>query len=121
MKGWLEDWQLEKEYYWNEFRKLLSGDRVLMIVRAQLIGPSRVPRSTHVSHSNISDAIRNLMQLLQDAGFTAGSFEAHAILERDLLEVITAYRYLRAKLTKLDSNCDPATRVIKTINDDLIE
>ena len=67
------------------------------------------------------DAIRGLMQLLQDAEFSAGSFDANAILERDLDEKITADRSLRAKLAQLDSNYDPASRVIKPLDENLIK
>ena len=61
------------------------------------------------------------MKLLQDAGLAARSFDANAILERDLDEAITADRSQRAKLAQLVSNYDPATRVIKPPDEDPIE
>ena len=87
MGSWLKYGQverLEEQYHWLESKKLLSSDPVLKIMEVQLIVLLRVPRSTHVSQSNMLEAIRGLMQLLQDAGFAAGSFNANAILERDL-------------------------------------
>ena len=57
------------------------------------------------------------MQLLQDAEFSAGSSDANAILERDLDEVITADRSLRANLAQLASNYDSASRVINPLDE----
>ena len=67
------------------------------------------------------DAIRGLMQLSQDAKFASGSFDANALLKRDLDKVIAANRTLCAKLAQLARNYDPATRVIKPLDKDPIE
>ena len=90
-------------------------------MEAQLIGLLRLPKYTHVSHPNMLDAIRGLMQLLHNAVFASGSFDAHAILERDLDEVNAAHRSLSAKLAQLDKNYDQATRLIKPLDEDPIE
>ena len=50
------------------------------------------------------------MQLLQDAGITAGSFEAHTLLEKDVDTMIDADNLLREKLSKLISVGDSADR-----------
>ena len=116
MTGWLEDGQvelLEKEYHWKQLKKLLSSDPVLKILKARLIGPLRVPSSVHIPHANRLDAIRNLTQLLQDAGITAGSFDAQILLEFDFDHVIDADISLREQLSKLISSENPAGRDIK--------
>ena len=100
---------------------MLFSDPALKIMEAQLIGSLRVPRSTHVSHPNMLDAIRGLIQLLQDVGFAAESFDENALLESDLDEVIAADRSLREKLAQSAINFDPATKVIKPLDEYPIE
>lgn len=62
-----------------------------------LRGPILAPTPT----SNLLDAIRRLMELLQSAGFAAGDFDAQTLLECDHDQVIQAGRALFAKLVPL--------------------
>ncbi|CAH0481805.1 unnamed protein product [Peronospora belbahrii] len=95
-----EGWQMDQtayEFDWNELNALLLNDPVLMIMKPK--ADQTVERSsiTPTPMTSTLNEIRQLMQLLQVAGFTAGSFEAHRLLDCDKDQVMNAARSLDEK------------------------
>ena len=80
-----------------------------------------MPTSTHVPPANYLDAICSLMQLVQDAGFIAGSIDAQTILECEVDQVINAKYSLRGKLSNLIISRDSADREIMPAIDGWID
>ena len=115
-KGWQLD-QLEWCFHWKALKDLLSSDPVLKILKPKLIGSLRGPISAPIPTPNQLEAIRRLMELLQNAGFTAGAFDAQVLLECDHDRVIQAGRSLFSKLVPLTGERDPVDQTIQPIAD----
>ena len=96
---------------------MLSSDPALKIMKPKLIGSLRGPISAPIQTSNLLDAIRRLMELLQSAGFAAGDFDAQTLLECDHDQVIQAGRALFAKLVPLTGEYDSGDRAIPNVAD----
>ena len=82
--------ELERCFHQKELKMLLSGDPVLKIIEPKLIGSLQGPVSAPTKTPNQLEAIRRLMNLLKEAGFTAGAFDAQKLLECDHDQVIKA-------------------------------
>ena len=79
-----EKWdQLSKRFHMKAFTTFLTSDPVLNILKPTLIGSLRGPVSTPAPSSDKLEGIRRITRLLQEAGFTPGTFDAHAVLECD--------------------------------------
>ena len=70
-------------------------------MKPKLIGSLQGPVSAPTETPNQLEAIRRLMKLLKEAGFTAGAFDAQALLECDHDQVIKVGRSLFEKLVPL--------------------
>ena len=91
IEGWKLD-QLEWGYHWKQLKELLIRDPVLKILKPKLIGSLQGPILAPIATSNQLEAIRHLMNLLQEAGFAAGAFDAQILLEFSADQVIQASR-----------------------------
>ena len=79
-----EDWRfddLSREYPLQKLKKLLSSDPVLKTIKPKLTGSLRGPISAPKPTPNVLEALRRLIKLLTEAGFTAGTFNAQTLLE----------------------------------------
>ncbi|CAI5729121.1 unnamed protein product [Peronospora effusa] len=112
--GWLLD-QIEWCFHWKALKDLLSSDPVLMILKPKLIGSLRRPISAPIPTPNQLEAIRRLMELLQNDGFTTGAFDAKVLLECDHDRVIQEGRSPFSKLVPLTGECDPVDQAIQPI------
>ena len=93
MEGWQLD-QLAQEYHWKALKNLLSSDLVLQILKPKLVGEIQGPISPPTVTTNPLDGINAIIQLLYDAGYVAGVFDANKLLECDQDQVIHACRSL---------------------------
>ena len=67
--------------------------------------------------TNAMEGISAIIQLLQDAGYVAGAFDANKLLECDQDQVIHAYRSLYDKLIPLTGKCQSGDQAVATIAD----
>ena len=67
--------------------------------------------------TNAVEGISVIIQLLQDAGYVAGAFDAHELLKCDQGQVIHACRSLYDKLIPLTGKCESADQSLVTIAD----
>ena len=80
MKGWQLD-QMAEMYHWRTLKQFLSNDPVLRILKPKMIGTIQGPIATSVIALNTLDGINGTIQLLNEAGFFAGSFDARELLD----------------------------------------
>ena len=88
-----DDWrfdEISREYHLKELKKLLSSDPVLKTTKPKLTGSLRGPISAPKPTSIVLEALRRLVNLLPDAGFTAGTLNPQTILECNHDRVIAA-------------------------------
>ena len=109
--------ELERCFHQKELKTLLSSDPVLKILKPKLIGLLQGPVSAPVETPNQLEAIRRLLKLLKEAGFTAGAFDAQILLDCDHDQVIKAGRSLFEALIPLTGKYQaivPATETYQT-------
>ena len=58
----------------KELKKLLSSDPVLKTIKPKLTGSLRRPITAPKLTPNVLEALRRLIYLLTEAGFTVGTF-----------------------------------------------
>ena len=78
-----KDWQfddLSQAYHLMELKKLLSSDPVLKTTKPNLTGSLRGPITAPKPTPNELEALRHLINLPTEAGFTAGTFNAQTLL-----------------------------------------
>ena len=109
-KGTWQIDQLQRRLYWTQLQNLLRKDPVLKILKPELIRPLRGPATEPKVSTDKLEAIQRLIQLLQEAGFVPGAFDAQVLLDCDLNQVITASRSLFKMLVPLTGNYDSADR-----------
>ena len=85
----------------KEPKKLLSSDPVLKTIKPKLTGSLRGPITAPKPTPNVLEALRSLINLLTEAGFTAGTFNAKTLLECNHDRVIAAERSLFKTLSPL--------------------
>ena len=105
-----EDWQfddLSREYHLKELKKLLSSDPVLKTIKPKLTGSLRGPITAPKPTPNMLEALRRLINLLTEAGFMAGTFNAQTLLECNHDRVIAAGQSLFKTLSPLLGIRDP--------------
>ena len=115
-EGWQLD-QLAQGFHWKALKNLLSSDPVLRILNPKLIGEIQGPISRTKVVTNAVKGISVINQLLQDAGYVAGAFDAHELLKCDQDQVIHACRSLYDKLIPLTGKCESADQALVTIAD----
>ena len=99
-----KDWQfddLSQEYHLKELKKLLSSDPVLKTIKPKLTGSLRGPITAPKPTPNVLEALRSLINLPTEAGFTAGTFNAQTLLECNHDRVIAAEQSLFKTLSPL--------------------
>ena len=105
-----EDWQFDdliREYHLKELKKLLSSDLLLKTIKPKLTGSLHGPISAPKPAPNVLEALRRLINLLTEAGFTAGTSIAQTLLECDHNRVIAAGQSLLRTLSPLIGSRDP--------------
>ena len=78
-----KDWQfdhLSQTYHLMELKKLLSSDPVLKTIKPNLSGSLRGPITAPKPTPNELEALRHLINLPTEAGFTAGTLNAQTLL-----------------------------------------
>uniref|UniRef100_A0AAV1TUP4 Uncharacterized protein n=1 Tax=Peronospora matthiolae TaxID=2874970 RepID=A0AAV1TUP4_9STRA len=98
-------------------KNLLSSDFLQRILNPKLIEETQGPISRPKVATNAVEGISAIIQLLQDAGYVAGAFDANELLERDQDQVIHACRSLYDKLISLTGKCKSADQAVATIAD----
>ena len=88
-------------------KKLLSGDPVLKTIKPKLTGSLRGPIAACKPTPNVLEALRRLINLLTEAGFTSGTFNAQALLECNHERVIAAGQSLFKTLSPLWAYATP--------------
>jgi hypothetical protein len=83
---------LELAYKRTELTEFLRGNPVMRIMQLELIGSITGPVQAPSSTTNKLDAAMDLLRLLEDAGFTAGVFDAEDLfhLELDAIRISAA-------------------------------
>ena len=105
-EGWQFD-DLSREYHLKVPKKLLSSDPVLKTIKPKLTGSLRGPITAHKPTPNVLKALRRLINLLTEAGFTAGTFNAQTIIECSHDRVIAAGQSMFKTLSPLLGIRDP--------------
>ena len=115
-EGWQLD-QLEQKFHWKALEDLLSNDPVLRILDPKLLGELQGPISCAKVATNAVEGISAIIQMLQDAGYVAGAFDANQLLECDQDQVIHACRSLYDMLIPLTGKRESADQAVGTIAD----
>ena len=115
-EGWQLD-QLAQEFHRKALRNLLLSDPMLNVLKPKLIGEIRGPIALPKASTNALEGINAIIQLLQDARYVAGAFDASELLECDQDEVIHACRSLYDKLIPLTGKYEPMDQEVATIAD----
>ena len=105
-----EDWRFDgisQKYHMKELKKLLSSDPVLKKIKPKLTGLLREPISALKPTPNVLEALRRLMNLLKEAGFTAETLNAQTLPECNQDRVIAAGPSLLKTLSPLLDIRDP--------------
>ena len=87
MEGWQLD-QMAEMYHWRTLKQCLSSDPVLRILKPKMIGTIQGPISAPTIVSNKLDGINRITQLLNEAGFVAGTFDTRGLLDCEQYRVI---------------------------------
>ncbi|EGZ05509.1 hypothetical protein PHYSODRAFT_534049, partial [Phytophthora sojae] len=98
------DWSeadLDRQYHLKELRDFLRQDPVMVTVRPEQIDDPKGPISPPRATDNKLTAVKNLLRLLEEAGFVAGAFEANDLFDQDLDAIQTAIETLVDKLRSL--------------------
>ena len=90
---------------------------MLQILKPKLIGEFQGPISPPTVTTNPLDGINEIIQLLHDAGYVAGVFDANKLLECYQDQVIHACRSLYNKLTPLTGKRESTDQTSTTIVD----
>ena len=115
-EGWPLD-QLAQDFHWKALKNLLSSDPVLRTLNSKLIGEIQGLIFRTKVATNAVEGISAIIQLLQDAGYVAGAFDANGLLECDQDQVIHACRYLCDKLILLMGKCEVTDQAVATTDD----
>ena len=105
-----EDWQfddLSRENHLKELKNLLSSDPVLKKIKPKLTVSLRGPITAPKPTPNVLEALRRPINLLTEARFTAGTFNAQTLLECNHDRVIAAGQSLFKTLSPLLGIRDP--------------
>ena len=100
----MEDWQLDQMaeiYHWRTHKQCLSSDIVLRILNPKMIGTIQGLISTPVIASNTLNGIIGIIQLLNEAGFVAGTFDARELLDCEQDRMIHVCQSLYEKIVPL--------------------
>jgi hypothetical protein len=84
--GWTDD-QLELIFYRKELQSQLTGDSVLKRMRLKLIGDLHGPITAPSEPKDKLEAVKLLLHILKEAGFTTGAFDANALFDMDLTTI----------------------------------
>ena len=93
----------------KELKKLLPSDQVLNTIKSKLTGSVRGPITAPKPTPNVLEALRRLINLLTEVGFTAGTFNAQTLLECNHDRVIAAGQSLFKTLSPLLAYVNPET------------
>ena len=91
----------------KELTKLLSSDLVLKTIKPKMTGSLRGPITAPKPTPNVLEALRRLISLLTEAGFTVGTFNAQTLLECNHDRLIAAGQSLFMKLSPILGIRDP--------------
>ena len=86
-----------------ELKKLLSSDHVLKTIKPSLAGSVSAPKST----PNVLEALRRLIYLLAEAGFTAKTFNEQTLQRFNHDRVLAARKSLFKTLSPIIDIPDP--------------
>ena len=78
-----EDWRFDevrREYHFKLLKKQLSSGRVLKTIKTKLTGSLRGPITAPKQTPNVLESLRRRINLLMEAVFTAGTFNAQTLL-----------------------------------------
>ena len=98
---------LIRVYHSQELKRLLSSDPVIKSIKLKMTGSLRGPITAPKPTPNVLEALRRLISLLTEAGFTAGTFNAQTLLECNHDRLIAAGQSLFMKLSPILGIRDP--------------
>uniref|UniRef100_A0AAV1T4S6 Uncharacterized protein n=1 Tax=Peronospora matthiolae TaxID=2874970 RepID=A0AAV1T4S6_9STRA len=116
MEGWQKD-QMAQGFHYKALKNQPSSSPVLRILNSKLHGEMQGPMSRPKVATNAVEGISAIIQLLQDAGYVAGAFDANEMLECDQDQVIHACRSLYDNLMPLKGICESSDQAVATIAD----
>ena len=105
-------------YHWRTLKIFLSNDPVLWILKHKMIGTIQGPISAPVIASSTLDGINEIIQLLNEAGFIAGTSDAVELLDYEQDCVIHACQSLYEKLVPLTGICTSEDHAEATAEND---
>jgi hypothetical protein len=105
--AWSEE-QLELISHRKELEEQLIGDPVLKVVRLKLIGNLRGPISAPSEPKDKLDAVKLLLHVLKEDGFTTGAFDANKLFDMELGTVVKGIEGLVDKQVALVGTSPPA-------------
>ena len=73
--------QISRKYHLKELKKLLPSDPVLKTIYLKLTGSLREPIYAPKPTPNVMEVLRRVINLLIEARFTAGTFNAQTLLD----------------------------------------
>ena len=104
----------------KELKQLLSSNPMLTTIKPKLTGSLREPISAHKPTSSVLEALRRLVNLLTEAGLTAGTQNVQILLECNYDRVIAAGQSLFKTLSPhigVRDSADNLTSPIGTTDD----
>ena len=91
----------------KELKNLLSTDPVLKTIKPKMTGSLCRPISAPKPTPNVLEALRRLINLLTEAGFTAGTFNAQTLLSATTIELSLPEKSMLKTLSPLIGIQDP--------------
>ncbi|GMF29746.1 unnamed protein product [Phytophthora lilii] len=95
------DRQLEDIYHRKDLHQFLTDNRVMTILKLQMISKLKGPVTEPPATANKLDAVKALLGLLQEAGITAGAFKASDLFDVDFESLQSALSTLFEKIKVL--------------------
>jgi hypothetical protein len=105
--AWSEE-QLELIFHRKELQAQLTGDPVLKLMRLKLIGNLRGLITAPSEPKDKLEAVKLLLHVLKEAGFTTGAFDANKLFDMELGTIVKAIEGLVDKLAALVGMSPPA-------------
>ncbi|KAE8960292.1 hypothetical protein PF011_g30147 [Phytophthora fragariae] len=102
---------LEFRYYRKEIQNLMTQNPIMRILQPTQIGDQTGPVTAPATADNKLEAIKILMNLLQEAGLVAGAFDADDLFRPDLriFQLLTKELFDKLKVILGEKVTDPST------------